>query len=137
MKIKILLFLTLLLTVTSPARSDLDNGWTAYSSGNYKKAFNEWLPIAEKGNAAAQYNLAGLYVNGYGTDLNEKTAFDWYRRAAQQGHPKAQYNLGVMYIIESGTNQSFFEAKHWLGLAYENGVDEAKIVWDQYELWQY
>ena len=95
------------------------------------------MPIAEKGNAAAQYNLAGLYVNGYGTDLNEKTAFDWYKRAAQQGHPKAQYNLGVMYIIESGTNQSFFEAKHWLGLAYENGVDEAKIIWDQYELWQY
>ena len=135
---KLLFTLVLLsLLINHPARSDFNDGWTAYSSGNYKKAFTEWLPFAEQGDAQAQYNLAGLYVNGYGVDLDEGKAFNWYKKSAQQGLAKAQYNVGAMYLTSTGVDQSYTKAKHWLSLAYENGIEDSKALWDKYELWNY
>ena len=135
---KLLFTLVLLsLLINHPARSDFNDGWTAYSSGNYKKAFTEWLPFAEQGDAQAQYNLAGLYVNGYGVDLDEDKAFNWYKKSAQQGLAKAQYNVGAMYLTSTGVDQSYKKAKHWLSLAYENGIEDSKALWDKYELWNY
>ena len=111
--------------------------WDAYKKGNYKAALNEWLPLAEKGSAEAQFNLAGMYAKGYGVVMDEKKSFDWYKKAAEQGHPKAQYNLGVMYIIGGGTPKSLSNAKHWLRLAYDNGIEDVEILWNKYELWNY
>ena len=125
------------LLINNSVLSDFDDGWTAYASGNYMKAFNEWLPFAEQGDAQAQYNLAGLYVNGYGVDLDEGKAFNWYKKSAQQGLAKAQYNVGAMYLTSTGVDQSYTKAKHWLSLAYENGIEDSKALWDQYELWNY
>ena len=111
--------------------------WDAYKKGNYKAALNEWLPLAEKGSAEAQFNLAGMFAKGYGVVMDEKKSFDWYKKAAEQGHSKAQYNLGVMYIIGSGTPKSLSDAKHWLNLAYENGIESVEIIWNKYQLWNY
>ena len=78
-----------------------------------------------------------MYTNGYGVKVDDKKAVYWYNKAAQQGHPRAQYNLGVMYLLGKGIYKSFEEAKPWLQLAYENGVDEAKAIWDENKLWKY
>ena len=131
------LLILLLSILSGQVIADLNNGLNAYMVGDYKTAYKDWLPIAEQGNAVAQYNLAGLFVNGYGVDLDEEIAFKWYKKAAEQGHPKAQFNLGVMYLIESGTEQSFVEAKHWLHLAYENGIEESEDIWNEYKLWNH
>ena len=72
-----------------------------------------------------------------GVKVDDKKAVYWYNKAAQQGHPRAQYNLGVMYLLGKGIYKSFEEAKPWLQLAYENGVDEAKAIWDENKLWKY
>ena len=136
-KIKTPIFIVFFLMMIQPAYSDFNDGWIAYSSGNYKKAFEEWLPYAKQGDAQAQYNLAGLYVYGYGVDLDEKKAFEWYKKSAQQGLAKAQYNVGAMYLTSTGVNQSYKKAKHWLSLAYENGIEDSKSLWDEYELWNY
>ena len=111
--------------------------WDAYKKGNYKAALNEWLPLAEKGSAEAQFNLAGMYAKGYGVVMDEKKSFDWYKKSAEQGHAKAQYNLGVMYLIGSGVTKSLSAAKHWLRLAYDNGIEDVEILWNKYELWNY
>ncbi len=138
MKRIILLFsLILLISHTGSIFAETDTAWSDYKKGNYKSAFNEWLPLAEKGSAEAQYNIAGLYAKGYGVMMDENTSFDWYKKAAEQGHPKAQFNLGVMYVIGSGADISLIDAKHWLSLAYENGVEEAEVIWNKYELWNY
>jgi TPR repeat protein len=136
-KLKTYLFLAFFLILLQPAYSDFNDGWIAYSSGNYKKAFEEWLPYAKQGDAQAQYNLAGLYVNGYGVDLDDKKAFEWYQKSAQQGFAKAQFNIGAMYLTSIGVEKSYSKAKHWLSLAYENGIEDSEVLWNKYELWNY
>ena len=138
MKPKIFLFsLILSISFIGSTLAESNDVWDAYKKGNYKAALNEWLPLAEKGSAEAQFNLAGMYAKGYGVVMDEKKSFDWYKKAAEQGHPKAQYNLGVMYIIGGGTPKSLSDAKHWLNLAYENGIEDVEILWNKYELWNY
>ena len=138
MKPKIFLF-SLLLTICCIGSSlaESNDPWDAYKKGNYKAAFNEWLPLAEKGSAEAQFNLAGMYSKGFGVVMDEKKSFDWYKKSAEQGHAKAQYNLGVMYLIGSGVTKSLSDAKHWLSLAYDNGIEDVEILWNKYELWNY
>ena len=138
MKLKIFLFsLILSISFIGSTLAETDAIWDAYNKGNYKTAFNEWLSLAEKGSAEAQYNIAGMYSKGYGVAMDDKESFDWYKKAAEQAHPKAQYNLGVMFIIGSGTEKSLSDAKHWLKLAYENGIKVVEIIWNKYELWNY
>ena len=138
MKPKIFLFsLILSISFIGSTLAESNDVWDAYKKGNYKVALNEWLPLAEKGSAEAQFNLAGMYAKGYGVVMDEKKSFDWYKKSAEQGHAKAQYNLGVMYLIGSGVTKSLSDAKHWLRLAYDNGIEDVEILWNKYELWNY
>ena len=133
----ILLSLILSISFIGSTLAESNDVWDAYKKGNYKAALNEWLPLAEKGSAEAQFNLAGMYAKGYGVVMDEKKSFDWYKKSAEQGHAKAQYNLGVMYLIGSGVTKSLSDAKHWLRLAYDNGIEDVEILWNKYELWNY
>ena len=54
-------------------------------------------PMAEQGNANAQYNMGVLYDEGYGVERNYETARGWYEKAAAQGYAKAEHNLGILY----------------------------------------
>ena len=138
MKPKIFLFsLILSISFIGSTLAESNDVWDAYKKGNYKAALNEWLPLAEKGSAEAQFNLAGMYAKGYGVVMDEKKSFDWYKKSAEQGHAKAQYNLGVMYLIGSAVTKSLSDAKHWLRLAYDNGIEDVEILWNKYELWNY
>ena len=135
----IIFLLSLILSISfiGSTLAESNDVWDAYKKGNYKAAFNEWLPLAEKGSAEAQFNLAGMYAKGYGVVMDEKKSFDWYKKSAEQGHAKAQYSLGVMYLIGSDVTKSLSDAKHWLSLAYDNGIEDVEILWNKYELWNY
>ena len=37
--------------------ADFQKGYTAYQTGDYATALREWRPLAEQGNANAQYKL--------------------------------------------------------------------------------
>ena len=77
--------------------SNYNEGFIAAESGNYKSALQEWGPLAEKGHAVAQFNLAMLYHSGSGISLDEKKAVEWYRKSAQNGYYKAQEYMAVGY----------------------------------------
>ena len=51
---------------TSVSAQDFQKGFRAYKSGDYATALREWRPLAEQGNADAQYNLGVMYYNGKG-----------------------------------------------------------------------
>ena len=44
----------------------INTGVAAYKWGAYGIALREWRPLAEQGNAKAQYNLGVMYRNGQG-----------------------------------------------------------------------
>ena len=46
--------------------ADFNKGLDAYNDGDYATALKEWKPLAEEGNADAQYNLGVMYKNGWG-----------------------------------------------------------------------
>ncbi len=102
-------------------------GLTAYEQSNYQTAFKLWLPLAEQGNAKAQYNLGVMYGNGRGVKQDYFKAVNWYRKAAEQGHADAQLNLGYMYEKGRGVKQDDFEAVKWYRQAAEQGNAKAQF----------
>ena len=60
-------------------------------------ALRDWTPLAEQGDAYAQFKLGRMYRKGKGVPQDDKTAVKWYKLAAEQGYANAQYNLGLMY----------------------------------------
>ena len=74
-------------------RQDNERAMAAYKAGDYPKAFKVWKNLAEQGNAAAQYNLGLMYLEGKGVAQNDAQAAIWTRKAAEQGHPGAQKTL--------------------------------------------
>ena len=121
-RLLILPILLLTLLVGNPAFSaDWKKGWTASQSGDYATALREWTPLAEQGDADAQYNLGVMYEKGRGVLQDYKTAVKWYRLAAEQGNASAQSNLGVMYAIGQGVIQDDVYAHMWGNIAASNG----------------
>ena len=80
-----LLIVALIVALASPAfavpHSDAEE---AYASGDYKTAFALWLPLAERGSARAQMNIARMYERGDWVAKDSAMAAEWYRRAAEQ-----------------------------------------------------
>jgi uncharacterized protein len=102
--------------------ADLKKGLDAYSAHDYATALRELKPLAEQGNAVAQYGLGIMYDNGQGVPEDDKEAVKWYRLAAEQGNVLAQYDLGVSYDNRLDYN----EAVKWYRLAAEQGYARAQ-----------
>ena len=77
----------------------------------------------------AQYDLAFLYDNGYGLQLDYTAARTWYRKAAEQGHVTAQWNLGAIYANGLGVPEDLDTAIAW----YRKAVDQGHVT-AQYDL---
>ncbi len=105
------------LGLTAPAWAGWDEGVAAYHRGDYAAALREFRPLAEQGNAKAQYNLGLMYYNGEGVPQDYAEAVKWYRKAAEQGHAKAQLFLGNMYGNGQGVPQDYVQAYMWYILA--------------------
>jgi uncharacterized protein len=76
---------------------DSQKGLTAAQNGDFATALREWKPLAEQGDASAQYNLGVMYYYGQGVPQDDETAVKWYRLAAKQGNADTLFNLGLMY----------------------------------------
>lgn len=83
-------------------------------------------PLAENGNANAQYNMGVLYDEGYGVDQNYATARGWYEKAAAQQYAKAEHNLGIMYQGGHGVPADDAKAAEWFKRAAKHGEPAAQ-----------
>ena len=127
-KIQTLLTTTVLLVgISGSVIADKKDGWDAYAQGEYKTVFNEYEPLAEQGDALAQYILGVMYSNGKGVLKDDKEAVKWYLKAAEQGNAKAQFNLGLMYDNSEGVLKDYKEAVKWYLKAAEQGQADAQL----------
>jgi uncharacterized protein len=108
-----------------PTWTILGGGYQSYLKGDYQAAYEEWLPLAELGDAEAQYNLGVMYDEGAGVDQDLAAAARWYRKAAEQGFVDAQTNLGMMCYHGQGIPRDHHEAARWFKLAASQGDQEA------------
>lgn len=128
----------------SQAEMSLQSGIGAYYRGNYDEAYSFLLPLANSGNARAQFRLAVMLQNGRGVATNHAEARKWFlaalepiRIAAEQGRAWAQADLGSYYedgiILDTNYNeaakwylrsaeQGYAGAQTNLGVMYANGL---------------
>lgn len=121
---------------TADGQPGLEEGLAAYKAGRNAEAERIWTPLAEAGDAVAQYSLGKLYETGNKGTPDFEAAARWYAMAAEQGMAAAQNNLGLMYAQGRGVprdpvrasqlwsrsaNASNPMAQYNLGLAYFRG----------------
>jgi hypothetical protein len=99
----------------------MDEAAAALRRGDYATALKLIRPLAEQGNAVAQFNLGVSYDQGWGVPLDAGEALKWYRLAADQGYSLAQQNLGDIYSSGRGVPQDFTKALKWYRLAADQG----------------
>ncbi|HZI83518.1 MAG TPA: tetratricopeptide repeat protein [Casimicrobiaceae bacterium] len=109
------------------AAGALEDGIAAYHEKDYAKAAALWQPLAEQGDATAQYSLGTLFAEGKGVAQDDATAFKWFQRAAEQGNAVAQYNVGASYAAGTGVAKSETDAAKWFRRAADQGMTFAQI----------
>ena len=97
--------------------TEMEKAIEAIERGDYATAFKISLPLAEQGDAEAQYNLGFMYDHGQGVPQDDAEAVKWFRKAAEQGYARAQNDLGVMYNDGQGVPQDYAHAHMWFNLA--------------------
>lgn len=112
--------------LTAPAWADFKKGMDAYQRGDFATALGEWQPLAEQGQAIAQYQLGLLYANGKGVEKDDAKARKWYEKSAIQGHTEAQVNFGILLLYARGGQQDYKMAMYYLRLSANKGHDLAQ-----------
>ena len=110
---------------TAPIKADVKAGVDAWQRGDHAAAVSTWRPLAERGDAHAQFNLAQAYKLGRGVPVDMARAIDLYRRAAAQGHEEAGSLLGLI-LFQNGQRQ---EAMPYIIKAAEGGEASAQYVY--------
>ena len=98
----------------------------------FKKAREIWEPLADKGDAEAQFNMGSLYYNGRAVKKDHEKAMEWWRKAAAQGNADAMYQIGVAYYDGNPVKQDGAEAIKWLRKAAERGDSIAQMNLSQF-----
>jgi TPR repeat protein len=105
-----------------PAWADFQAGMTAYDREDFATALREWQPLAEQGDAMAQYHVGMLYHKGRGVPQDDVQARKWYEKSAAQGQAKAQFSLGTLHFNGEGGRKDYQQALRWFRLAANQGM---------------
>jgi cell division septation protein DedD len=100
-------------------------GIDAWQRADYPAAVAIWRPLAEAGDADAQFNLGQAYRLGRGVPLDLGAAKVWFERAASKGHVDAQTTLGLL-VFQNGERT---EGLKWLKQAADQGEPRALLVY--------
>lgn len=88
---------------------------------NTTNPISEILTAAQRGDVAAQYDLATRYREGHGVPENLADSLNWYRKAAEAQHPDAMNDLGSMLLNGLGCKADEAEAFKWYEMAAKTG----------------
>jgi uncharacterized protein len=124
-----LALLILVLGLAAPAAAgELDEAVAAAHGGDYATALRRLSPLAEKGDARAQFDIGFMHAYGWGVPRNPAEAITWYRKAADQGLGVAQHFLGLAYVNGEGVRGDDAEAARWFARAAAQGFAQAEYM---------
>jgi murein DD-endopeptidase MepM/ murein hydrolase activator NlpD len=121
-----LLFAALAADASSLATGMTGDAQNAYDNGRFEEARRIWVPLAEAGDAEAQFRLGLLFDLGQGVPRDLATAYVWYRRAAEAGLAQAQFNVAVMQDSGLVGPRNAVEAARWYRKAAVQGHHRAQ-----------
>lgn len=80
----------------------LEDGFAAFSRGDYATAAREWSASATAGDVRGAFLLGMLYESGRGVTTDEARAMQLYQQAAEHGNADAQFRLGMLNQFGKG-----------------------------------
>ena len=123
------LIAVLFLVLSSVAHADFNDGVFAYANGDYEKAWQTMMPMAQNSkHPYAQYYLGVMFAKGQGVEQDEKEASQWYLKAAKQGVKEAQFRLAQMYSKGKGVPQDHEAAYAWYKVATHLSHKKSKLA---------
>lgn len=95
--------------------------------GEADKEFALFTQAAADGSALGAYNLAVLYRDGTGTQIDAVQAIRWFEDAAAKDYGPAAYNLGVIYDEGNLVPEDNARAIEWYKVAVAKGQVDAMV----------
>ena len=118
---RLLLLIVLAALFSGSAIAGLQEGLDALRKGDYAVAAKELRPLADRGDAEAQYRVGLMYEFGKGFAQDKAQMMVWLGKSAAQGHAAAQTELGVIYATGDGVPQDDVKAVSWFRKAASQG----------------
>jgi TPR repeat protein len=85
------------MALTAPAiAGPHEDGLAAYRRGDYATTLRLWRPLAEQGQAWAQFNLGLMHRDGEGVPQDYAAAHMWLTLAAAQGFENAKSDRDII-----------------------------------------
>ena len=116
-----LLAAVVLLEVGAARAQDFDAGMRAYWLHDRAEAIKIWRPLADAGNAEAQFMIGQAAYETYDYAL----AFQEWMPLAELGNPRAQHGLGYMYYFGEGVPEDYVIAHMWFNIACAVSMNSA------------
>lgn len=114
----------------APALDPLADALRTLEAGRHQQGVQMLTPLANAGNALAQYRLGMLYYHGQGVGEDEKMAIYWWKKAAAQGNVESMFQLGSAFLFGAQTAKFVpdpdREAAMWYFQAASAGHTEAQ-----------
>jgi hypothetical protein len=104
----------------------LEDAVIAIYRGDDERAVRLLRPLAEQGDARAQYLLGTRYFRGMGVPQDYAEALKWFRLSADQENADGQGALGSMYYMGLGVPQDYVLAHMWFNLSAARGGSPAR-----------
>ncbi|HLA36203.1 MAG TPA: tetratricopeptide repeat protein [Rhodocyclaceae bacterium] len=127
---RLVLAVLCLAIAASSYATPLDDAIKAIDAGRDAQAFQLLTPLANEGNAQAQYRLGILYYHGKGAPEDENLAIYWWKKAAAQGNSEAMFHIANAYLFnpkaEKMVSDPDREAAIWFFQAASAGHAEAQ-----------
>ena len=105
----------------------LQEGIAAYRAQDYGQALLLLQPLAESGQAEAQYTLGQMYRYGRGFVPSMPEALPLLQKAAEANYPPAQVAMGQLYANGEGVEQNLQTALTWLRKAADSGNAKGQL----------
>jgi TPR repeat protein len=100
------------------------------------KRYADWLQLAERGDAVAEFFVGVSQEQGVGTRLDKKAGCDWLQKAAAQGNVDAMCALGECFYSGDGVATDPAQGYRWLTDAADAGHVPAMALlaghWDKF-----
>ena len=123
---KYLVAAVLIALVATPASAQsVKAGIEAWQKADYAGAVSIWRPLADAGDADAQFNLGQAYRLGRGVPIDLGVAKVFFERAAKAGHLDAATTLGLLLFQNGDQGQGL----KWLRQAADQGEPRALLVY--------
>jgi uncharacterized protein len=114
--------------VEGPAKAAMD----AFKDGRHAKAVELAIPLADDGNAEAQYLLGFAHESGQGAEASREKALEFYHKAAAGKHKDAVYRMAFI-LLASEKEEERDQARQALETAAKDDPEvAARILGEAY-----